>query len=37
MIRAPTVKTEERSQNAPKTDVINKPIGIDEDYKKSWK
>ena len=37
MIRAPQVKVEERPASAPKLDITGKPIGINEDYKKSWK
>jgi hypothetical protein len=34
-IRAPHVKMEERPEYAPKTE--GKPMGINDDYKKSWK
>jgi len=36
-IRAPQVKLEERPASAAKLDISGKPMGINEDYKKSWK
>jgi DnaJ family protein C protein 8 len=37
-IRAPQVKLEERPPSAPKPEGENaKPMGINEDYKKTWK
>ena len=37
-IRAPQVKLEERPASAAKVDsTTGKPMGINEDYKKSWK
>lgn len=36
-IKAPPLKPEERPLHAPKNDTESKPMGINEDYKKSWK
>lgn len=36
-IRAPQVKVEERPASAAKLEPGGKPMGINEDYKKTWK
>jgi DnaJ family protein C protein 8 len=36
-IKAPQVKVEDRPASAPKGQEQNKPMGINEDYKKTWK
>ena len=41
-IRAPQVRVEERPPSAPKLqdtngNVVAKPMGLNEDYKKTWK
>ena len=36
-IKAPGVRIEERPASAPKNQEVNKPMGINEDYKKTWK
>lgn len=36
-IKAPQIRMEERPVNAPRNDIDSKPMGINEDYKKSWK
>lgn len=36
-IRAPPVKMEERPASATKIDNQGKPMGIMDDYKKTWK
>jgi len=36
-LKAPGVKLEERPPSAPKMQEQAKPMGINEDYKKSWK
>lgn len=36
-IRAPQVKLEERPPSAVKLELNGKPMGINEDYKKTWK
>ena len=37
-LKAPQIRVEERPAHAPKIDIDSqKPMGINEDYKKSWK
>ena len=36
-LKAPQVKLEDRPASAPKMQEQNKPMGINEDYKKNWK